>query len=346
MIQSAGQAVQLSIDGASVLSLGGDDPDRTREIILAMYAFLANKPTNTRRTYRTGIRQFLDLMQWKDIRRISVSDAAMYKDWLVNSGYSNSTVCTRLAAVDGFFTFLTRPVNAGIPLLARNPFDLVGRKDVLPTPGAAEPSIEWLDFDKMLKATPTDPIGLRDRAILIFLAYTRRRRSEVAQITIGDIVTGTRPRSITIGGDKERSFELPDLVYEYMRAHWISADRLNKLRPDSGVFGAVKTCPLTEHLDPERPLHNDAIWKIVKRAAARAGLDETKISVHKLRCMPPRSLDQNAARLQDIQHFLGHAWPSTTSRYLRQLREPTKPMLAELHGIREAAIKVAAPIVE
>lgn len=348
MAENLAEVVSLPVDQGLVLSLGGDDPRRTREIVLAMYAFLINKPLNTRRTYRTGIRQFLDLTSWKDVRSVTLADAAQYKRWLVQRGYSNSTVCTRLAAITSFFTFLTRPVgDDGNQLLTRNPFAFIDRKDVAPTPFAHAEPIAWLDFDKMLKATPTDPIGLRDRAVLIFLAYTGRRRSEVAKLTVGDLNTSTTPRSykVVTKGNKEQSWELPDLVYEYIRAHWISSGRLTKLRPDSGVFGPVKVCPLTANLDPERPLHNDVIAKIVKRAAKRAGLDASKVKVHGLRHMAARDLDAAGARLQDIQHFLGHSWPNTTSRYLGQLRGPAKSMFKELHEVRQAAVRVAAPIV-
>lgn len=349
MAENLAEVVSLPHDEGLVMALGGDDPRRTREIVLAMYAFLINKPINTRRTYRTGIRQFLDLTGWKDVRQVTLVDAAQYKRWLVERGYSNSTVCTRLAAITSFFTFLTRPVGEdGKQLLSRNPFSFIDRKDVAPTPFATAIPVEWADFDKMLKATPTDPIGLRDRAVLIFIAYTGRRRSEVAKLLITDLNTTTSPRSykVVTKGNKQQSWELPDLVYQYMRAHWISSGRLPNLGPESGVFGPVKVCPLTAHLDPERPLHNDVIAKIVKQAAKRAGLDVSKIKVHGLRHMAARDLDAAGARLQDIQHFLGHAWPNTTSRYLGQLRGPAKSMFEELQRVRQAAVKVAAPIVE
>jgi len=210
-----------------------------------------------------------------------------------------------------------------------------------------EHPIEWVDFDKMLKATPTDPIGIRDRAVLLTLACTKLRRSQIAKLTIADLNMSASPRRYRVSTKSagEHEVPLPDLVYQYIRAHWISAGRLDRLRPDSGVFGPVKSCPLTATLDPERPLHHDIIAKIVKSAAKRAGLDVSKVKVVGLRNLGPRDLDAAGARLQDIEHFLGHAWPASM-RYLNALREPPKPMLKELRGIQEAAIVIAQPIVD
>lgn len=329
------------------MALGGDDPRRTREIVLAMYNFLINKPKNTRRVYRTAIRQFLDLTRWKDVRRVTYDDAMEYKRWLIDRNYSNSTICTRLAAVTSFFGSIAQPMD-GPPLLSRNPFSPVDRKDVAPTPKPHSTPLAWDDFDKMLKATPIDPIGIRDRAVLIFMAYTGRGRTEIARLTIADIDTTASPRKYTITkrNGTQSTWALPDLVYQYMRAHWISSGRLPNLRPESGVFGSVKVCPLTKDLDPERPLHNDLIAKIVKMAAKRAGLDARKINVHGLRHMAARDMNAEVVRLRDIDHFMGRSMPNAHARFLGQLRPPPKGMLDDVRRIQRAAVALTSPIID
>jgi site-specific recombinase XerD len=342
MAQPLAHIVPTPTDRGLVLSLGGDDPRRTREIIMAMYAYLIDKPINTRRTYRQGIRQFLDLTRWRDVRQISLADAAHYKQWLINQNYSKSTICTRLAAVDGFFGYLARK-----QILTQNPFDLVTRKDVLPTPVPCVP-VEDDDFQKMLDALPTDPIGMRDRAVLIFLAYTGRRRSEAAALRIADLNINTSPRTyrVTMRDGQEKTFELPDEVYQAMRSHWLSSQRLKDLGPDSAVFGEAKPCPMAAGMNPERVLHHDLIWQIVNRAAVRAGLEPSKIKIHGLRHMAARDLGKSGARLRDVQAFLGHAWPSAAQRYLGQLREPPAVLRDALRSVRRAAAQSAEPIVD
>lgn len=329
-----------------VLSLGGGDRRRGEEIARLMAAFFANKPPTTRRTYGYGVRYFLDLVQWKDIRTISLADAVLYKRYLMEPErkYSNSTICTYLAAIDSFLAFLTRPVgDNAAQVIPRNPFDFIDRKDVSPTAWAKSHSdaVAQDDLKRMLDALPTDPVGMRDRAVLVFLAKTGRRRSEVAGLRVGNLINvnveGVRPSyRCKVKGGKDKEFELPAEAYEAMRVHWISSGRLDRLRPESAVFGEAAPCALSVGLDLERPLHHTVIWKIVKNAASRAGLDPTKIKVHGLRHMAARTLNRGGARLQDIQQFLGHEHPNTTGRYLGKLEGPAPALTEYMERGREA----------
>ncbi len=342
------QTMVPSMGNEMLLRLGGQDPHRARQILLAMYAFLADKPVNTRRSYRTSLKLFFDLMDWKDPKSVTVADAAGFKRWLVDQKFSKSTVCVRLAAVDGFFKFLTQPVGEdGKLLLAANPFAVVSRKDVLPQPFGRSKVLGWKDFLSMVEALPDSPVGLRDKAVLLFLANTARRRSEVSNLRVRDLDLQSRPRTYraTVKGGKEKSFELPQICYDAIRAHWLSADRLKKMGPESGVFAAIGSCPLTHHLDPERPLHNSVVSLIVKRAASRAGLDPSKVTVHSIRHMVAHDLDKAGARLQDIQRFLDHANPNTTTIYLQLLRGAVPALEKELSLVRGDAITIAEPVV-
>lgn len=293
--------------------------DRARQIQDAFNAFLLNKPKRTRDTYLVGLKQFFTLVGVKRLDEITMTDAAAYKQWLVDRGYAKNTICVRLAAVDGLFTFLTQQLrDDGTQMLSRNPFDVVTRKDVLPTPFISAVPVEKSDFRKMLDALPSDRIGLRDRAVLIFLGHTGRRRSEVARLLLGDLDLSKKEYRVEVKGGRKKRFELPDEAYDAMRRHWVSARRLGKLTAESAVFGEAG--PVGE--ESEAPLHHRTIWEIVKRAAKRAGLDHTKIKPHGLRHMYARMLDEEGTRLQDIKDALGHGSSSTTDGYLGQLRAP------------------------
>lgn len=293
--------------------------ERARQIQDAINAFLLNKPKRTRDTYLVGLKQFFGLVGPKRLEEIAMTDAAMFKRWLVGEGYAKNTICVRLAAVDGLFTFLTQQLQEdGTQMLTRNPFDVVTRKDVLPTPFISAVPVEKSDFRKMLDALPLDRVGIRDRAILIFLGHTGRRRSEVARLRLGDLDLTKKQYTVEVKGGKQKRFELPDEAYDAMRRHWVTARRLHKLTAESAVFGEAG--PAGE--DSELPLHHRTIWEVVKRAAKRAGLDHTKIKPHGLRHMYARMLDEEGTRLQDIKDALGHNSSSTTDGYLGQLRAP------------------------
>ncbi len=327
------------VSARGVPSVGREGDERDREArVQALYesveVFLNDKPENTRRTYRTALRQFFRVVG-KEPALVSDVDAVNYKRWLVeDQKYKKNTICTRLAALDSFFTFLVNRKGSDGRALAQNPFDVVSRKDVRPTPFATAVTVDGSDFKKMLAAVPTDAIGLRDRAVLIFLAWTGRRRAEVARLRMGDLHLSTAPGerrlyTVTVKGGQEKRFDLPDEAYEAMREHWTSSGRLQWMRTTSPVFGQVGA-----RADVDQPLEQRTIWVIVKRAAVRAGLDATKIKTHGLRHMFARDLDRAGMRLQDIKESLGHASADTTMGYLGALRDP--PSLAEsLRRVRQ-----------
>jgi site-specific recombinase XerD len=298
-----------------------DSAERARHLQDAFNAFLMNKPKRTRDTYLVGLKQFFGLVAPKRIDQITMTDAATYKQWLIEHGYAKSTICGRLAAVDGLFTFLTQQLrDDGTQMLSRNPFDVVTRRDVLPTPFISAVPVEKGDFHKMIDALPADRVGLRDRAVLLFLAHTGRRRSEVARLLLGDLDLTKKPYEYTVevkGGGKKK-FELPDEAYDAMRQHWVSARRLGKLTAESAVFGDAGLVGE----DSEAPLHHRTIWEIVKRAAKKAGVDHTRVKPHGFRHMYARILDEGGTRLQVIQRSLGHESSATTDGYLDQLRSP------------------------
>lgn len=313
---------------------GTDDRERGRQVQDAVHAFLLNKPQRTRDTYLIGLKQFFGLVSGKRLEEITMVDAAAFKRWLVERGYAKSTICVRLAAVDGLFTFLTQQLREdGTQMLTRNPFDVVTRKDVLPTPFINAVPVEKNDFRQMLDALPSDRTGLRDRAVLIFLAHTGRRRSEVARLRLGDLDLSKRPYEyvVEVKGGRQKRFELPDAAYEAMRNHWVSARRLSKLSAESAVFGDAGQVGD----ESEQPLHHRTIWEIVKRAAKRAGLDHTKIKPHGLRHMYARLLDAEGTRLQDVKDALGHETSATTDGYLGRLRSPPRVQDTVRHALEQ-----------
>jgi integrase len=205
--------------------------------------------------------------------------------------------------------------------------------------------MDWSTLKEILDAIPPDDIGMRDKAILLFYAFTGRRRAEVAQLRVRDLDLKTSPPtySVKLKGGRVGQFELPDVCYEAIRAYWIAADRLRGLQPNAGVFTASRSCPLTEHLDPDRPLSNRMMNNILQRAVLRAGLDpsEESMCIHAIRHMSARDLDKAGVRLQDIQSFLGHASPVTTQIYLDRLRGPAPAHTDVLMKVREEAMKMA-----
>src|SRR3990172_1472076 len=89
------------------------------------------------------------------------------------------TIGARLACLSSFYRFLIR-----MKILSVNPCDQIERPRISlgPPRGLSAEQIR-----RLLAAIPETPVGLRDRAIIVTLALTGRRRSEVINLKAGDI---------------------------------------------------------------------------------------------------------------------------------------------------------------
>ena len=147
----------------------------------------------------------------------------------------------------------------------------------------------------------TDP---RNRALLALFYGAGLRRGELAGLAWRDIAelaawTAARPRSSARAAR-------PVTVMLYGQAWTLLA----AIRGDAIRRRPRLRCPgKGGHLDPS------AVWRVVKAAAARAGLPDGT-SPHWLRhSHASHSLDRGAP-LSLVQQGLGHASVATTSKYL------------------------------
>ncbi|HEY5657764.1 MAG TPA: tyrosine-type recombinase/integrase [Myxococcota bacterium] len=311
-------------NGLALRRFGGGDEEGMRLFLRALYSFLADKNPNTRRSYGTAIRQFFKRYDWVCPRDVDVAMVAAYKTELLEAGRADATVYQRLSALSAFFEHLRRPQSASVGgLVAFNPVAAVSRSDIVPH-GEVE-AMRWETFETIITGVPGDPQGLRDRAILLFFAFTGRRRAEVCGLRVRDLSVAARPftYSCRVKGNKRMRWELPEVCWNAISAYWIAADRVGALLPEHAVFAA------SEHgqrrgtrrdVDPHAPLRPKEMARILKRAAARVGLErEPTVHVHALRHMAAHSLEEAGVDVRGIQEFLGHASLATTERYLRKL---------------------------
>lgn len=324
---------------------GKGDKEKLKSYLLMMAAFLEGRPENTRRAYRMSLRTFFDLFDWICPEDVTVAHAAAFKKWLVErKKYADATAYARMSGVSSFFDFLCQPPTASAaPLIQSNPFKAIPRHDIKPTPYGRAEAMEWATFTKIVNALPTDEMGLRDRAILLFLAYTGRRRMEVCRLRVKDLRIKTEPRKYTtkVKGGEVKTFALPERVWEAIRDYWTIAGRFKTMTPESGVFTPVNT-RLHSNRDPERPLSYRALNCILARAAVRADVkDEPGVHVHGLRHMMARDLNEAGVRMQDIQAALGHGSIATTQIYTNHLAGPPKTHETALDEIRKAAATLA-----
>lgn len=331
---------------------GKGDESKTKKYLLMLAAFLESKPANTKRAYKTGLQQFFELFNWVCPEDVTVAHAVAFKKWLLeHRQVSETTTYLRMTAVSSFFEYLMKPPSATEqPLITSNPIKMVDRNDIQPTPYSKAKPMDWETFRTILDSLPPTPRGMRDKAILIFLAFTGRRRAEVARLRVRDLDVKARPRTyqVKVKGGAIKRFELPDVCYEAIRGYWLMADRLETMTPDSAVFAPFTHTALTQSIDPDKPLSVRTINRVLEHAAERAGvdIDDPSICIHAIRHMSARDLDEAGVRLQDIQAFLGHASPVTTQIYLDRLSRTAPAHTDVLLKVRGQAADLGRQLLE
>ena len=151
----------------------------------SLYAFLAEKQRRsgslrTPDSYYRTLRHFFGSLQ-KAPDQVSPQDVFSFAHGVGLSGREPSpvTVGARLSCISSFFKFLIR-----LDLLNSNPCDPVER----PKPRPSAPSgLSAPQMQQLLQVIPDTLKGRRDLAIVLTLVLTGRRRSEVVNLTAGDI---------------------------------------------------------------------------------------------------------------------------------------------------------------
>lgn len=275
------------------------DRVKLRDHTRALVSFFKDRPVNTQRAYAAALRQFFNSLDWIPPEEVTDRHAVAFKIALQQSGRHDSTVYSRLSAMSSYFTHLmeTRGEN-GQPILARNAFKEMCRDDVMPVRPEVSPSVTATIFNRLYSAIPADPRGLRDRAVLTFLAAGCGRQ-QVADLRIRNLRLD-KPRTFhveTYYGFVERP--VTRVLYRSVRAYWLAADRLAVLRPPSAVFTDAfpHRSSLRRFHDkrPEDPLCAAQIRRILIRATELAGLTEQNIRISAI-----RKLGQNKSELKKI----------------------------------------------
>ena len=151
----------------------------------SLYAFLAEKQrrSGSNRTpdsyYRT-LRLFFGSLH-KAPDQVTSRDVFSFAHGVGLSGREPSpvTVGARLSCISSFFKFLIR-----MDVVKANPCDPVERPK--PRPGAPS-GLSAIQVQQLLQVIPDTVKGRRDLAIVLTLVLTGRRRSEVVNLTAGDI---------------------------------------------------------------------------------------------------------------------------------------------------------------
>ena len=262
--------------------------------------------------YRRDLAQFAEHAgrRWRDDPQPLID----FVTALQRSGAKGSTQARKSAAVRSFYRFALREglVERDLPALVD-----------APKPGSYLPDVLAADdVERILDAPPTsDPIGIRDRAILELLYGCGLRVSELVGLDTDRVDLPSQQVRVIGKGNKERRVpmgdEARDRLHRYRsgpREAWTAG------RPTPAVFVGMRG----------RRLSREAVWRLVRHWADAAGVRE-RVTPHTFRHSFATHLLEGGADLRVVQALLGHASISTTQLYTHLTGERLREVYAKAH---------------
>jgi integrase len=176
------------------------------------------------------------------------------------------------------------------------------------------------DIRRIIAARREDLLGVRDAALVLVGFAGGFRRSELAGIHLCDLKFSTDGVVVTVRKSKTdqegagREVGLPfgsstDTCPVGALREWLDRAAIR----EGPVFRAVQRYG---HVS-RRGLHRDSIGKLLKRAAARAGLKAEEFDGHSLRAGCVTQAAMNGVREFVIMRQTGHKTIATLRRYIR-----------------------------
>jgi integrase/recombinase XerD len=262
----------------------------------------------------TRYAKFLDGRGIAGFNKIESEDAIAYLTFLHSSGHAANSVNRCLAAIRGFYKYLLRekkidhtPVShiELAKVWTRIP-DVLSRKEMaylLSQPGSGTPA------------------EVRDLAMLELMYATGVRVSELIGLSVNSINWHVGYLVASGKGEKERIVPIGRTAYDSVKKYVETA------RPLFLKGGGSSLLFLNRF---GKGLTRQGFWKIVKRYAAMAGMEE-RVHPHTFRHSFASHLLEGGADLRSVQIMLGHADISTTQIYTHVTRERLKEVHRRYH---------------
>ena len=275
--------------------MSGPPPDPAVDAFLALSA--ARLAPCTVEAYR---RDLTAVAAWlgRPVADASVDELERHLADLRARGLAATTIARRAAALRSFFRHQTllgaRQDNPAAEL------ELPRRVRRLPrtlSPSEAERLVE--------AAAGTQPRDLRDRALAELLYGAGLRVSEAVSLERGGVDLERRLVRCTGKGGKERVVPIGRQSAESLRRYLARGRPFLDRRHRAELFLNAKGGPLTRA----------GAFLILRRLAARAGLEPERIHPHLLRHSFATHLLEGGADLRSVQEMLGHADLATTELY-------------------------------
>ncbi|WP_440059050.1 site-specific tyrosine recombinase/integron integrase [Thermogladius sp. 4427co] len=250
---------------------------------------------DTIKAYKSAISDFLLFINGKPLKEVTLKDVIAWRNDRLKNGFPQKKTGSKeswLSTLHYYTIFLRRffkwlGVNIIIPSVKKPPRKI----DVLSD----------TDIERLLDAAER----VEEKLVLKLMFDTGLRSREILSLTVRDInfdEKTIRVREAKYG--RERYVTATTETFEMIKAYI----KLRGLRPDDRLFNYTYS----------------GLYKMLKRLARKAGLDEAKVRPHVLRhTFATRALRMGLS-LPALQRILGHSDIKTTQVYLHLTVEDLK----------------------
>lgn len=257
-----------------------------------------NYQLSTQRSLETFAKWLSGVARISALDDVKPGHFAEYLTWRKRAGLAAASIKLEAIALRVFFRFLLAR-----KILSSNP------AENLSVPRIEKYLPETLDTSAIKRLLESireaDTFGLRDRAMLELLYASGLRISELCNVRLENLDLNEGLIRVTGKGNKTRLVPVGSAARAALARYLeIERPKLVSRRTGAEVFLSVRGRKLT----PQR------VWQLIKRYAARAGL-EANVYPHLLRHSFATHLLAGGADLRIIQEMLGHADISTTQIY-------------------------------
>ncbi|MDP6600895.1 MAG: site-specific tyrosine recombinase [Phycisphaerales bacterium] len=232
-------------------------------------------------------------------------------------GMQPSSVARHLSTIRMFFRFLTASNR-----LEDDPAHLLET----PTRWKKLPDVLSPSQMKTLIEAANEEAGRlwqRDRVLVEFMYAGGMRASEVVGIRLHEFKEAMGVVLVTGKGNKQRLVPLGEPAKQAAEQY------LGELRPELMRFDDGRDDERLLLSNTGRPLERVAVWQIIRRLAARAGLEH--VHPHMLRHSFATHMLAGGADLRVVQELLGHADIGTTQIYTHIDRSQLRAVVARYH---------------
>ena len=261
---------------------------------------------NTITAYQRDLRSFADLAGFSELSSVTEDSIIEYSAQLRSRGIAQSSINRSLSSLRSFFAYVGREFDLEDPTRA------IEHSKV---PGRLPKALTISEISALINASwsESEPLTLRDRAMIELLYGTGARVSELIGINVNDIsTTKIDGEEVTLlklrgKGSKERVVPIGSFASKAVE------DYLVRIRP--GLLAKSKTASNALFLNQRGArISRQSAWSMVVRASEKAALTG-KVSPHVFRHSYATHLLDGGADIRVVQELLGHASVNTTQIY-------------------------------